>query len=86
MANFSNADIMTLREKTGVGMMDCKKALIAVDGNIEDAIKYLREKGIASAAKKADRIAAEGIVDSYIHMGGKIGVLIEVKRVINWRL
>ncbi len=78
MANFSNADIMTLREKTGVGMMDCKKALIAVDGNIEDAIKYLREKGIASAAKKADRIAAEGIVDSYIHMGGKIGVLIEV--------
>jgi len=78
MANFTNADVMQLREKTGVGMMDCKKALVAVDGNMEEAIKYLREKGMASAAKKADRVAAEGIVDSYIHMGGKIGVLIEV--------
>ena len=78
MANFTNADVMKLREKTGVGMMDCKKALVAVDGNMEEAIKYLREKGMASAAKKADRVAAEGVVDSYIHMGGKIGVLIEV--------
>ncbi len=78
MANFSNADVMKLREKTGVGMMDCKKALVAVDGNFEEAVKYLREKGMASAAKKSDRIAAEGVVDSYIHMGGKIGVLIEV--------
>lgn len=78
MANFTNADVMKLREQTGVGMMDCKKALVAVDGNMEEAVKYLREKGMASAAKKADRIAAEGIVDSYIHMGGKIGVLIEV--------
>ena len=69
---------MKLREKTGVGMMDCKKALVAVDGNFEEAVKYLREKGMASAAKKSDRIAAEGVVDSYIHMGGKIGVLIEV--------
>ena len=59
-------------------MMDCKKALVAVDGNMEEAVKYLREKGMASAAKKADRVAAEGVVDSYIHMGGKIGVLIEV--------
>ena len=78
MANFTNADVMKLREKTGVGMMDCKKALVAVDGNMEEAVKYLREKGMASAAKKADRVAAEGVVDSYIHMGGKIGVLIEV--------
>ena len=78
MANFTNADVMKLREKTGVGMMDCKKALVAVDGNMEEAIKYLREKGMASAAKKADRVAAEGVVDSYIHMGGKIGVLIAV--------
>ncbi|MDY5677887.1 MAG: translation elongation factor Ts [Eubacteriales bacterium] len=78
MANFTSADVMKLREQTGVGMMDCKKALVAVDGDMEEAVKYLREKGMASAAKKADRIAAEGIVDSYIHMGGKIGVLIEV--------
>ena len=78
MANFTSADVMKLREQTGVGMMDCKKALVAVDGNMEEAVKYLREKGRASAAKKADRIAAEGIVASYIHMGGKIGVLIEV--------
>ena len=78
MANFTSADVMKLREQTGVGMMDCKKALVAVDGNMEEAVKYLREKGMASAAKKADRIAAEGIVDNYIHMGGKIGVLIEV--------
>ena len=78
MANFTNADVMQLREKTGVGMMDCKKALVAVDGNMDEAIKYLREKGMASAAKKADRVAAEGIVDSYIHMGGRVGVLLEV--------
>ena len=78
MANFTSAEVMKLREQTGVGMMDCKKALVAVDGNMEEAVKYLREKGMASAAKKADRIAAEGIVASYIHMGGKIGVLIEV--------
>ena len=78
MVNFTSADVMKLREQTGVGMMDCKKALVAVDGNMEEAVKYLREKGMASAAKKADRIAAEGIVASYIHMGGKIGVLIEV--------
>ncbi|MEG1710810.1 MAG: translation elongation factor Ts [Clostridia bacterium] len=78
MANFTSADVMKLRESTGVGMMDCKKALVETNGDFEEAIKYLREKGMASAAKKAGRIAAEGIVDSYIHMGGKIGVMIEV--------
>lgn len=75
---FSLSDVQALRERTGVGMMDCKKALEATNGDIEKAVEYLREKGIASAAKKASRIAAEGIVDSYIHLGGKIGVLIEV--------
>ena len=59
-------------------MMDCKNALKECDGNMDKAIDYLREKGIAKAAKKADRIAAEGVVDSYIHMGGKVGVLLEV--------
>jgi elongation factor Ts len=59
-------------------MMDCKNALVECDGDIEKAVDYLREKGIAKAAKKAGRIAAEGIVDSYIHMGGKVGVLLEV--------
>ena len=67
-----------LREKTGVGMMDCKKALTETNGDMEKAIDYLREKGLAAAAKKAERIAAEGIVDSYIHANGRIGVLVEV--------
>lgn len=71
-------DITVLRERTGVGMMDCKKALEESGGDIEKAVEYLREKGIASAAKKSSRIAAEGIVDSYIHLGGKVGVLVEV--------
>ena len=75
---FTAQDIVKLREKTGAGMMDCKNALKECDGNMDKAIDYLREKGIAKAAKKADRIAAEGVVDSYIHMGGKIGVLVEV--------
>lgn len=70
--------IKTLREKTGAGMMDCKKALAETDGDIDKAVAWLREKGIASAAKKSGRIAAEGIVDSYIHANGKIGVLLEV--------
>ncbi len=70
--------IKELRERTGAGMMDCKNALVSTDGNVEKAIEILREKGLAAAAKKAGRIAAEGVVDSYIHMGGKIGVLIEV--------
>ena len=76
--SFTANDVMTLRQRTGAGMMDCKKALQETDGDMEKAVDYLREKGIAKAAKKAGRIAAEGIVDSYIHMGGKVGVLLEV--------
>ena len=75
---FTAKDVMLLREKTGVGMMDCKKALTETNGNMEKAIEYLREKGMAAAAKKSGRIAAEGVVQSYIHMGGKVGVLLEV--------
>ena len=75
---FTAKDVMTLREKTGVGMMDCKKALTETNGNMDKAIEYLREKGMAAAAKKSGRIAAEGVVQSYIHMGGKVGVLLEV--------
>ncbi|HEX3029147.1 MAG TPA: translation elongation factor Ts [Clostridia bacterium] len=70
--------VKQLRETTGAGMMDCKKALTETDGNIEKAIEFLREKGLAAAAKKASRIAAEGLVESYIHGGGRIGVLVEV--------
>ena len=70
--------IKELREKTGSGMMDCKKALAENECDMEKAIAWLREKGIASADKKSGRIAAEGIVDSYIHAGGRVGVLIEV--------
>ena len=76
--SFTANDVMTLRQRTGAGMMDCKKALTETNGDMEKAVDYLREKGIATAAKKAGRIAAEGIVDSYIHMGGKVGVLLEV--------
>ena len=76
--SFTANDVMTLRQRTGAGMMDCKKALQETNGDMEKAVDYLREKGIAKAAKKAGRIAAEGIVDSYIHMGGKVGVLLEV--------
>ena len=75
---FTAKDVMALREKTGVGMLDCKKALEATDGNMDKAVEYLREKGMAAAAKKSSRIAAEGVVESYIHMGGKVGVLVEV--------
>jgi elongation factor Ts len=70
--------VKELRERTGAGMMDCKKALVESDGNVDKAIEVLREKGLAAAAKKSGRIAAEGIVDSYIHGNGRIGVLIEV--------
>ena len=70
--------VKELRERTGSGMMDCKKALTKSNGDMEKAIEILREKGLAAAAKKAGRIASEGIVDSYIHGGGRIGVLIEV--------
>ncbi len=70
--------VKQLRERTGAGMMDCKKVLAEADGDMEKAAQLLREKGLAAAAKKAGRIAAEGIVDSYIHGGGRIGVLVEV--------
>jgi elongation factor Ts len=70
--------VKELRERTGAGMMDCKNALTEVGGNIEQAIDYLRKKGLASAAKKAGRVTAEGAVGSYIHAGGKIGVLVEI--------
>lgn len=70
--------VKELREKTGAGMMDCKKALVESDGDMEKAITWLRQKGLAGAAKKASRVAAEGAVDSYIHFGNRIGVLVEV--------
>ncbi len=70
--------VKQLRERTGAGMMDCKKALTETDGDIEKAIEFLREKGLAAAAKKSGRIAAEGLVESYIHGNGRIGVLVEV--------
>lgn len=70
--------VKELRDMTGAGMMDCKKALQASEGDMEKAVKWLRENDLAAADKKAGRIAAEGIVDSYIHEGGRIGVLIEV--------
>ena len=75
---FTASDVMNLRQRTGAGMMDCKKALTESNGDVEKAVEILREKGIATAAKKASRIAAEGVVESYIHMGGKVGVLVEV--------
>lgn len=78
MAEISAKQVKDLREKTGAGMMDCKKALSETAGDFEKAIEWLRQKGITSAEKKAGRVAAEGIVDSYIHTGGRIGVLVEV--------
>ena len=76
--SISAADVKTLRERTGAGMMDCKKAHTESGGDMEEAIDALRKKGLSQAAKKADRVTSEGLVGSYIHMGGKIGVLIEV--------
>ena len=70
--------VKELRETTGAGMMDCKKALVETNGDMEKAVDYLREKGLAAAAKKSGRVAAEGVVESYIHGAGKIGVMIEV--------
>ncbi|AOY77288.1 translation elongation factor Ts [Clostridium formicaceticum] len=75
--NITAAMVKELREKTGAGMMDCKKALTDAAGNMDKAVEILREKGLAAVAKKAGRIAAEGLVESYIH-GGRIGVLVEV--------
>lgn len=74
-----NAEMVKeLRTITGAGMMECKKALVETDGDKEKAINLLREKGLSSAAKRSGRIASQGIVDSYIHLGGKVGVLVEV--------
>ncbi len=70
--------VKALRDKTSAGMMDCKKALVEAGGDQEKAIDLLREKGLAAAAKRAGRAANQGVVDSYIHLGGKIGVLVEV--------
>ncbi len=78
MAEISAKLVKELREKTNAGMMDCKKALVENDGDIAKASEWLRQKGITSAEKKAGRVAAEGIVESYIHTGGRIGVLVEV--------
>ncbi|GLH69597.1 elongation factor Ts [Geothrix rubra] len=75
---FTANDVKALREKTGLGMMDCKKALEENNGEMEAAIEWLRKKGLAASAKKADRIAAEGIVEAYIHPGGRVGVIVEV--------
>lgn len=74
----SAAQVKELRERTGAGMMDCKNALVEADGDMEKAIEVLRTKGLAKAAKKAGRIASEGVVEAYIHGAGRIGVLVEV--------
>ena len=74
----SAAMVKDLRDRTGAGMMDCKKALIDAQGDAEKAVELLRERGLSKAAKKAGRLASEGIVDAYIHGGGRIGVLVEV--------
>lgn len=78
MAGITAQQVKELREKTGAGMMDCKKALKETKGDVEQAIAYLRKKGLASAGKKSGRVTAEGLVDSYIHFGGQIGVMVEV--------
>jgi elongation factor Ts len=70
--------VKELRERTGAGFMDCKNALVEADGDLDRAIVLLRERGLAAAAKKAGREAREGLVSSYIHTGGRVGVLIEV--------
>jgi elongation factor Ts len=78
MADISAAMVKELREKSGAGIMDCKAALAECDGDLEKAVDFLRKKGIATAAKRAGRATSEGTVQSYIHLGGKIGVLVEV--------
>lgn len=78
MADITAALVKELREKTGAGMMDCKQALKECDGDIEKATDFLRKKGLATAAKRAGRALSEGVIQSYIHMGGKLGVMVEV--------
>ncbi len=77
-AAISAAMVKELREKTGAGMMDCKKALAESGGDLEKAVDFLRKKGLATAKKRAGRAMTEGLVESYIHMGGKIGVMVEI--------
>jgi len=74
----SASAVKELRDKTGAGMMDCKKALAATGGDLPKAVDYLRQKGLAAAARKADRVASDGAVAAYIHAGGKIGALVEL--------
>ncbi|NCO38042.1 MAG: translation elongation factor Ts [Armatimonadetes bacterium CG_4_10_14_3_um_filter_66_18] len=76
--SISAADVKTLRERTSAGMMDCKAALVEAAGDMEKAVQLLREKGLAVAAKKATRAASDGLVEAYIHVGGKVGVLVEL--------
>jgi elongation factor Ts len=78
MANISATMVKELREKSGAGIMDCKEALAESDGDMEKAVDFLRKKGLATAAKRAGRATSEGTIQSYIHMGGKIGVMVEV--------
>ncbi len=78
MATITADAVKELRDRTGAGMMDCKRALTEADGDLEKAVSVLREKGLAAAARKAGRDAREGLVSSYIHTGGRVGVLIEV--------
>tara|TARA_A100000164_G_scaffold277758_1_gene249876 strand:+ start:137 stop:793 length:657 start_codon:yes stop_codon:yes gene_type:complete len=78
MGNITAKLVKDLRDKTGAGMMDCKKALNETDGNVEKALEWLRKKGIASAEKKSGRVAAEGAIGSYIHTGSRVGVLLEL--------
>ena len=78
MAEISAAAVKELRERTGAGFMDCKNALVEADGDVDKAVALLRERGLAAAAKKQSRDAREGLIGSYIHTGGRVGVLIEV--------
>jgi elongation factor Ts len=78
MSNVSAESVKTLRARTGAGIMDCKEALAETNGDMEKAIEHLRKKGIATAQKRAARATSEGVVQSYIHLGGKIGVIVEV--------
>ena len=78
MANVLAKSVKSLREKTGAGMMDCKRALAATEGNMPKAVEWLRQKGIANAEKKSNRTAVEGAIGSYIHTGARIGVLLEI--------
>ncbi|MBW1642021.1 MAG: translation elongation factor Ts [Deltaproteobacteria bacterium] len=78
MSTISAATVKQLREKTGAGMMGCKQALTECDGDMDKAVDFLRKKGLATAAKRSGRAMSEGVVESYIHLGGKIGVIVEV--------